>query len=225
MAMKKTIILAGALALSAFAAPIPEPEKTGRTAVATSNPVLTAEILMAIAPNTADCNGANNPYPGECADATAAATALNKAFQTYQITTPGEQAAIVAYELFESVNFKAKKNKSQNLAGQGTRMMAMPPVVHAYATAVAGQAAVAQAQTAGGADGVLALVNSDDEKSFGSAAWYLTTTCSPQVRQGLQAETVQGWHDFLTQCVQTTAVEARDTIWVKTKQIILGSSK
>jgi hypothetical protein len=104
-------------------------------------------------------------------------------------------------------------------------MMAMPPVIEKYATSVAGAEAVAQALAPGGDAGLnatLALVNADDEKSFGSAAWYLSSTCTPEVRAGLAAETVDGWHAFLTECVGTTATEDRDVPWVKAKQALLG---
>jgi hypothetical protein len=103
--------------------------------------------------------------------------------------------------------------------------MAMPPVIQKYATSVAGADAVTQALATGGDAGLtatLALVNGDDEKSFGSAAWYLSTTCTPAVRAGLTAETVDGWHAFLTECVGTTATEDRDVPWVAAKQVLLG---
>jgi hypothetical protein len=127
--------------------------------------------------------------------------------------------------LFESGDFKYKINHFPGRPGQGTRMMAMPPVIEKYATSVAGADAVAQALAPGGDVGLnatLALVNADDEKSFGSAAWYLTSTCTPEVRAGLTAETVVGWHAFLTECVGTTATEDRDVPWVKAKQALLG---
>lgn len=94
-----------------------------------------------------------------------------------------------------------------------------------YATAVAGAEAVAAAKGSGDAAGlnaVLKLVNSDEEKSAGSAAWFLTSTCTPEVRQGLVAETVEGWHNFLTQCVQTELDAARDDPWAAAKQVLSG---
>jgi hypothetical protein len=212
----KNTLLASALALCAFSAPLPaadsDCEPTG----------LTAEELVGIAKETASCDGA--PFPDECADATRAVTAINKSFETYKITSVAEQAAAVAYMLFESGNFKYSKNHFPGRPGQGTRMMAMPPIVEQYATSVAGAAAVAQAQASGGDKGLsntLALVNSDDEKSFGAAAWFLTT-CSPEVRTGLDAGTVDGWHAFLTSCVQTTLDPLRDEPWIKAKQVMLG---
>jgi hypothetical protein len=99
----------------------------------------------------------------------------------------------------------------------------MPPVIKQYATAVVGAQAVATAEAAGGNAGleaILALVNSDDEKSFGSAPWFLTSTCTPEVRAGLVAQTVDGWHAFLTQCVGTTADPTRDDSWLAAKKFI-----
>lgn len=105
-------------------------------------------------------------------------------------------------------------------------MMAMPPYVKKYAAAIAGDQAVATAEAAGGnagLDAVLALANADDEKSFGSAAWFLTTQCTPQIRAGLVSEETAGWHSFLTECVGTTAAPERDTPWLAAKQIINGA--
>ncbi|KAF2035835.1 hypothetical protein EK21DRAFT_96455 [Setomelanomma holmii] len=222
MYIKTSTLIASAFALCALAAPIPEPDCDPDVQNQAVSGV-TAENLVAIAPATASCS--NAPAPGECADATAAASAINKSFATYGITSTGEQAALVAYMLFESGNFKYSKNHYPGRPGQGTRMMAMPNFVAEYATKVAGANAVAAASAVGGDAGlnaVLALVNSDDEKSFGSAAWYLATKCTTAVRTGLQAETTDGWHAFLTQCVGTTLDPERDTPWVAAKQAMHG---
>ncbi|KAH6638077.1 hypothetical protein C7974DRAFT_153841 [Boeremia exigua] len=231
MLCKASIILAGALALGALAVPIPEcpNSQNDNTSTSpdtnTSNPVgsVTADQLIKIAPATASCSGAD--FPEECVDAATAATALNKSFDTYGIKTAGEKAALIAYTLFESGNFKYSKNHFPGRPGQGTRMMAMPPFVAKYATAVAGADAVATASAAGGDAGlnaVLALVNSDDATSFGSAAWFYSTQCTEAVKTGVAAETIDGWHNFLTVCVGTTLDETRDTPWVAAKAIILG---
>jgi len=211
MGFRKNILFAGAFALCAFAAPVPDCDEAPKAETPGS---LTAANLIAISPATASCSGAS--FPDECADATQAATALNKSFSTYKITSKGEKAAIVAYELFESGDFKYKKNHFPGRPGQGTRMMAMPPYVEKYATSVAGAAAVTQAKAAGGDAGltaVLALVNSDDEKSFGSAAWFVSSVCTADVRAGLAAGTQDGWHKFLSDCVGTPADPARDPAW------------
>ncbi|EOA86347.1 hypothetical protein ACJQWK_06064 [Exserohilum turcicum] len=209
MGFKKNIFLASALAACTLAAPVPDCNGGSNAGG------LTAATLVTIAPKTQSCSGAD--FPEECADATKAAAALNKAFATYKITAKGEQAAIVAYELFESGDFKYKKNHFPGRPGQGTRMMAMPPFIEKYATSVAGADAVQQAKAKGGDAGLVAvldLVNSDDEKSFGSAAWFVSTQCSADVRAGLAAATEDGWTKFLTDCVGTTADPARNPAWV-----------
>jgi hypothetical protein len=115
MGFKKNILFASAFALCAFAAPVPDCDNDAPQTGAS----LTAANLIAIAPATESCDGA--PFPDECADATQAAAALNKAFATYKITSKSEKAAIVAYEIFESGNFKYKKNHFPGRPGQGTR--------------------------------------------------------------------------------------------------------
>ncbi|OAL55800.1 hypothetical protein IQ07DRAFT_178956 [Pyrenochaeta sp. DS3sAY3a] len=223
----KSILLVGAFALSAVAAPIgacpvPKVEEPVKD-INGSAPTLTAEKLIQISPATASCSGAD--FPEECADAPTIVDALNKAFETYKITSVGEQAAIVAYELFESGNYKYKKNHFPGRPGQGTRMMAMPPFVEKYATALAGADAVATAKAQGGDAGLVAvldLVNDTEEKSSGSAPWFVSTQCTEAVRAGLAAESVDGWHAFLTECVGTTLAEERDTPWMAAKQILLG---
>ncbi|KAJ4344173.1 hypothetical protein N0V95_006288 [Ascochyta clinopodiicola] len=232
MLCKASVLFASALALGAFAAPIPADCPDSHTENTYATPAnnnkatagsVTAAQLTQIAPETASCSGA--PFPEECADAATAATALNKSFDTYGIKTAGEKAALIAYTLFESGNYKYSKNHFPGRPGQGTRMMAMPPFISKYATAVAGADAVATANAAGGDAGaiaVLALVNSDDEKSFGSAAWFYSTQCSADVKAGVAAETVEGWHNFLTACVGTTLDETRDTPWAAAKTVILG---
>ncbi len=102
-------------------------------------------------------------------------------------------------------------------------MMAMPPIVEEYATAVVGADAVAEAKAPGGdeaLEAVLALVNSDDEKSFGSAAWFYSE-CSDAVKMGVQEGSEEGWHAFLTECVKTTAAPERDEPWVAAKAVLL----
>lgn len=222
MFLKPSTLLAGAFALTSLAAPLPQPESD--TTVSAGTPSLTKEILTAIAPATATCGAQDTT---ECADAPRAVAALNKSFQTYGVKSTGEQAAIVAYTLFESGNYKYNKNHYPGRPGQGTRMMAMPPFVKQYATSLVGASQVAQEEAKGGDAalvGILDIANASDERSFGSASWFLTTQCSPQIRQGLVDETVEGWHAFLTECVGTTAAPERDTPWLAAKQHMLGSA-
>lgn len=183
--------------------------------------ILSHEALVKIAKETDSCKGAK--FPEECADATRAAKAINTAFERYGISSLGEKAALVAYMLFESGNFKYNRNHYPGIPGQGTRMMAMPSFVKSYAESVAGADAVAKAEAAGGdagLDAVLDLANCNDEKSFGSAAWFLSTQCTASVRSGLTTRGMDGWHDFLTACVGTTVTTERDEGWLATMQVM-----
>ncbi|KAF2844299.1 hypothetical protein T440DRAFT_27402 [Plenodomus tracheiphilus IPT5] len=184
---------------------------------------LSDQVLIRIASTTASCEGAG--FPEECADATRSARAINTAFETYGISSLGERAGLVAYMLFESDNFKYSRNHFPGRPGQGTRMMGMPPVVKLYAESVAGADAVAEAEAAGGdagLDAVLRLANCNDEKSFGMAAWFFSTQCTPSVRAGLATGEMDGWHDFLTACVGTTLAAERDTFWLATTHVMNG---
>jgi len=128
MYIKSTTLLATAFALCAFAAPLPLPDCEEETPGNGTVTALTAEKLIAIAPKTASCAGAS--FADECADATRAVPAINKAFETYDITSTGEQAALIAYMLFESGDFQFNKNHfpAPGRPGQGTRMMAVSKI-------------------------------------------------------------------------------------------------
>ncbi|KAF2118534.1 hypothetical protein BDV96DRAFT_570113 [Lophiotrema nucula] len=181
---------------------------------------LTAATIQAIAPATASCSGAE--YPDECATAEQAVKPITDSFTKYQITTTGEQAALLAIMLYESANFQYNKNHypAPGRPGQGTKNMQMLPFNLKYATSVYG-ADIANQADAQSPDAVLALV-SGNEESFGSAAWFLSTQCSPEIRQGLAAGTQGGWSAYLSQCVGTTDVPERDTIWQAAIQKLSG---
>ncbi|KAF2707791.1 hypothetical protein K504DRAFT_458274 [Pleomassaria siparia CBS 279.74] len=164
---------------------------------------ITAEKIIQIAPTTASCAGAE--FPDECADAAAAAPAISNSFTQYKLTEVGEQAAVVSLMLFESGSFKYNKNHFPGVVGQGTRNMQSPAFNALYAAAI------------GVADPM-----ADNDSSFGSAAWFLTTQCSADVRAGLVAGTPAGYSAYLTQCVGTTDTADRDTIWAATIAAMKG---
>ncbi|KAB2100077.1 hypothetical protein AG0111_0g11819 [Alternaria gaisen] len=208
------------LFLSAFALCANSTPQTGDNSQCTA---LSDQVLVRIASTTASCEGAG--FPEECADATRAARAINTAFETYGISSLGERAGLMAYMLFESDNFKYSRNHFPGRPGQGTRMMGMPPIVKLYAESVAGADTVAEAEAAGGdagLDAVLRLANCNDERSFGMAAWFLSTQCTPSVRARLATGEMDGWHDFLTACVGTTLAAERDTFWLATTHVMNG---
>jgi len=89
----------------------------------------------------------------------------------------------------------------------------MPPFVAKYAAAAADPAELQVAMQKTGDDqleAILATVNKNNDLSFGAGAWFLSTQCSADVKAGLSAGTMDGWHNFLTTCVGTSADPARD---------------
>jgi hypothetical protein len=65
----------------------------------------------------------------------------------------------------------------------------------------------------GQAEAVLELLLKDESYDFGSAAWFLTTQCEPNVRAALKSGTEEGWQTYITSCVGTTVTEDRKVIW------------
>jgi hypothetical protein len=216
MVCAASFVFASMLALTVTARPIPCDSDDSAPAD------ITAEQLNKIDPTTATC-APTGENAAECADAARAAPAINASFKKYAITTPGEQAALIALIDFESVGFKYNKNHFSPdgpRPGQGTRNMQMLPFNIQYAKDVLPAATASAAEAAGG-DAVTAALNADDAVSFGSAAWFLTKAqpdkCTQQIRDGLAAGTKLGWDAYLTQCVETTAVPARDVPWLAAK--------
>ena len=81
---------------------------------------LTEVMLSCIAPSSNTCAGAT--FPQECATASQALPYILDSFQTYKITSWGEQAAIVSLMAFESADFKYNKNHfpAPGRPGQGS---------------------------------------------------------------------------------------------------------
>ncbi|ORY05681.1 hypothetical protein BCR34DRAFT_43475 [Clohesyomyces aquaticus] len=205
MLFKSTVLIAGTIAL-ASAAPV-------------ARASITAATIEAITPATASCVGA--PFPQECRDATQAAGPIASSFQKYGISTAGEQAALLALMLYETDGFKYNKNHTPGIPGQGTRNMQSPALNLKYASSLFDAATVQQASAAG-PDAVYTLLAGDNE-SFGSAAWFLNTQCSPGIRQGLASGTAVGWSAFLSQCVYTPDSEGRNAVWSAAIKAVQGS--
>ncbi|KAK1149901.1 hypothetical protein N8T08_003457 [Aspergillus melleus] len=79
---------------------------------------LTAQQIEAIAPTSNTCDGA--PSPDECATSEQAALNIAKSFETYEVTSPAEQAAVIGLMAFESGDFKYNRNHSPGIPGQGS---------------------------------------------------------------------------------------------------------
>lgn len=79
---------------------------------------LTESQILTIAPTSNSCTDA--PAEGECATAKQAAKFTSQSFDTYQVTSKAEQAAIISLMAFESGDFKYNKNHFPGVAGQGS---------------------------------------------------------------------------------------------------------
>jgi len=80
---------------------------------------LSESQILAIAPNSQTCD--NPPAKGECATAKQAAKFTAQSFDTYQVTSKAEQAAIISLMAFESDDFKYNKNHFPGTPGQGSK--------------------------------------------------------------------------------------------------------
>ena len=180
---------------------------------------LTAEQIQSIAPGTANCPGDNTQWTYECRTAAQAAPHIEKSFEDYKIVSPGEKAAVLSLMLYESAEFKYNRNHFPGVPGQGTRNMQSPDYNAQYAQAIFSSEKVQKAQSKGGVVGVLNALR-PAQYSFASAAWFLTSQCSQEVRQGLQSGTQEGWASYISTCVGTTVNSQRLSYWQKSLQAL-----
>lgn len=175
------------------------------------------QLLVAIAPKTTSCDGA--PAAGQCRTAAQAAGPIQKSFDTYGITTNSEKAALISLMAFETGGFKYNENMFPGRPGQGTRNMQMinfnvlyaqslPCMAEDLAKAAGASSGInAAALTPQQANAVRKLLTEDEELDFGSAAWFLTTQCTAEVRKALQTKGVDGWSKYITECIGTTVAD------------------
>lgn len=69
-------------------------------------------------------------------------------------------------------------------------------------------------------EAVLNLLLGDD-LSFGSAAWFLTTQCTPDVRTQLQTMSQEGYANYLANCVGTGATDDRIASWQAAMKVVM----
>ena len=86
--------------------------------------------------------------------------------------------------------------------------MQMAPINAKYAASIP---EIKDKAAAAGSDvnAVLKLLTANPDYDFGSAAWYYSTQCSPDVKKGLQSGSADGWNAYITDCVQTTVDDKR----------------
>ncbi|KAK4128260.1 hypothetical protein N657DRAFT_10441 [Parathielavia appendiculata] len=167
-----------------------------------------AAAILAIMPSSSSCSGAQ--FPDECRAAQQAAPFITKACADL---SPGECAATVALMGLESVEMKAKHNISPGRPGQGTANMMMPNFVSQYATSLFGADKVAGKSPAE----VLSMVT-PDEHNFGSAAWFLATKCTADVRASLKTGTDAGWAAYNKDCIGVNgSLPERMAYWTRAK--------
>lgn len=78
-----------------------------------------------------------------------------------------------------------------------------------------------EAQSASGDVGkVLDLLLSDEKYDFGSAAWFLTSQCSADVRSALQSGSESGWESYISSCIGTTVTDDRKAYWTRAMQAL-----
>jgi hypothetical protein len=173
---------------------------------------VTPEAMIEIAPDAEVCNDLGE-WSDECATADQAALAFRSVFSKYGLNSLGAQAAVIAWEAFESAEFKYKINHYPGNPGQGTRCMMMPDFVTEYATHLYGPSRVAAASTR---EQVLDLANSDHESSFGGGAWFMREKC-PDLIEIFNTQPDMAWANFTSVCVGTDRTRKRDDYWFKAK--------
>ena len=161
-------------------------------------------------PGSASCSD-----PKECRTNKQAADPISKSFAKYGITTSNEAAALLGIMSMESVDLKYGKNQWPGRPGQGCYNMQMPPFNLEYAKSIKELQPQVEKLTAGHAPdnatytSVLDLLLANDEYSLGAAAWYYSTKCTDDVKNGLKTGGDQGWSKYITACIQTEANDER----------------
>lgn len=181
-----------------------------------------ASQILAIAPTSNTCSGAD--FSSECETAATAAPYLIQAMQTYSIYSPSEIAAVLSLVAYESGDFKYAINHypSPGRPGQGTRNMQMANYNLLYAKSISALSTpLAAITTASSTDGltddqlnsIRALVL-PDQYAWASAAWFLTTQCSADVRTTMQAGGQAGFEAYMG-CVGASATSDRLAYWTR----------
>ena len=89
---------------------------------------ITASQITTIAPKSQSCANAPVPKGGapECANAQEAAVNIRKSFETYNVTSRAEQAAVIALMAFESAEFQFNRKQGLGVEGQGSEFFSHP---------------------------------------------------------------------------------------------------
>ncbi|MCJ1466102.1 hypothetical protein MMC07_004721 [Pseudocyphellaria aurata] len=156
--------------------------------------------ILSVAPASSTCVGA--PKPNECRTADQAAAAIGTSFAAYEITSPGEIAALISLMAFETDDFKYNVNYNSGNPGQGTRNMQSAAYNLQYAQSIPALSSSLQ-YVMGNPYAVRDLLTANDVSDFGSAAWFLITVCTEATRAALQSQGLAG----------TTPTADREAYW------------
>ncbi|KAH0553211.1 hypothetical protein GP486_006616 [Trichoglossum hirsutum] len=198
-----------------------------------ANGEITVDQLIQISPDSASCDGAK--YPAECATAAQAVPFINDGFAKYGITSTAEKAAIISLMMSESGDFKS--NFRHDVVGQGSKLFYLPLFSSVAARSksnpfsntarnmqmfkfneeyantfpelqcqVAGILSNAPESDPGAQTAILGLVL-PNKFSFGTAMWFYTNKCSPDIRSGVQTGSQEGFENYLSICVGTTLTD------------------
>ena len=181
---------------------------------------VTEAQLTAIGPKTKSCSGRGE----ECTDAKKAAAFISASFKTYEVTSPGVAAGIIATMMMESGEFQYAKNHfpAPGKPGQGTRNMQSPKFNLEYLKSIKALAPQAAAVGTDATKAVALLIKYGDY-DFGSAAWFLKTQCKPDVMKGLESGKKEGWTAYCG-CIGIPKIEPeREAYWTAAVKALKAS--
>lgn len=167
---------------------------------------LTIPSLQYIAPTSSSCSTATT-YQSECATATEAFPYIVASFYRYNLTSLYAQVAVLSLIAYESGDFKYVRNHfpAPGRPDQGTRNMQSQNYNEAYA-ASRGLGPFVMVEN-------MMEALTTDEYAWASAAWFLETQCSSDIRNDLETRGRAGWEAYLTDCVGTTVDGGRVAYW------------
>jgi hypothetical protein len=180
-----------------------------------------ADIILAIAPKSGDCDGAS--FADECATNVQAAPHLINAMFAYELYEPAQIGAVLAVQALESGEFKYNRNHfpEPGRPGQGSRNMQMISYNLLYAQS---KDEFKDKLPSGDADSlsdddknaVLALVM-EEPYTWETGPWFLATQCDQSVRDTLASDPDAGWTAYMA-CIGVESNEEREVYWNNAKK-------
>jgi hypothetical protein len=98
--------------------------KTQRLGARAGSGSVTAAQILSIVPDSTSCASAE--FPNECRTYEQVVDPINNSFETYDITSTGEIAALISLMAYESGNFLYQNNHWPGNPGQGSKNLDSP---------------------------------------------------------------------------------------------------